>query len=168
MSPETILRPEMPPGFLLQLGRVIVRGSELEQEVTKVVAVMRPSADQQLPKPAQHDATNSGGRTGNVEHMVHGLSEQRGKESIEGWLRRSCGALGQRDQLVGNAWRSPLSRPHPAQISPADVGAEWTEERLSALAADMVELIAEASKVSELAAEVPSPTPSCGFPPSSV
>ena len=149
MSPETILTRGDATGFLLQLGRVIVRGSELDQQVTKVVAAMRPSTDQLIPKPAQHAATNSGGMTSNVGHMVHGLSEQPGPESIGGWLRRSRGALRQRDHLVANAWRSPLGRPLPAEGSPADGAAGWTEERLSALAADMVELITEASKVRE-------------------
>jgi hypothetical protein len=108
------LSPEQPPGFLLQVGRVVVRGSELERLVEQA-------------EPVGQDA--SGELPGD----------------LAGWVQRSRVALEQRDDLVKNVWLAARRR----QLSPADLSSDgsttWTEERLSAITADMVELIVETS-----------------------
>jgi hypothetical protein len=113
VSQSPLLVPEAPPGFLLQLGRVIVRGSELRCRFREVDTPDTASGKRRI-----------GGRD---------------------WLQRSRTALEQRDDVVQNAWMSAPGHPHPDAMLPAEGWTKWTEESLSALAADMVELITEAS-----------------------
>jgi hypothetical protein len=84
------------------VGRVVVRGSELQQLVEK-----------------------AGG--------------------IGDWVQRSKTALEQRDDLVQNVWSSTRRRPLSPDDLSSDGSTKWTEEGLSGLVADMVELIIETS-----------------------
>jgi hypothetical protein len=131
---------------LLQLGRVIARGSELEQRVLDAMAAMGAEAivHQQLPKMAQQ-TISSRDIVSHIEGAIRNMSGSS-PERLRHWLQRCRGALKQRNDLVEDAWLSAAAHPGPEALSACDP-THWTEEKMSALAAEMVELIIEAANL---------------------
>jgi hypothetical protein len=147
ISMVQIVAPERPPGFLLQVGRVVTRGSELEGRVREVVAALGPARDREgQPRSREGQAAPPINRVIRDGRLLARRATGADAERIGDWLERCGWALQRRDHVVQSASTSSERRGPVARDSRQAGSTEWTEwseEKLSVLAADTVELISD-------------------------